>query len=101
MATEGPEAARLTGRVPVPASRSVTALYFAADRAPIERPILVLDGDGRGPINNLCFPSQIAPSYAPPGAVLVAASVLEDADAGPSLEPRVRSQLAPLGSVAR
>jgi phytoene dehydrogenase-like protein len=94
VATEGPEAARLTGQVPALASRSVTALYFAADRAPIERPILILDGDGRGPVNNLCFPSQIAPSYAPPGAVLVAASVLEDAEAASPLEPRVRTQLA-------
>jgi phytoene dehydrogenase-like protein len=94
VATEGPEAARLTDQVPVPPSRAVTALYFSADRAPVEGPILILDGDGRGPVNNLCFPSQVAPSYAPPGGVLVAASVLGDAEDGSSLEPRVRSQLA-------
>ncbi len=93
VATEGPEAARLTGQLAAPASRSVTALYFAAERAPIPGPLLVLDGDGRGPVNNLCFPSQVAPSYAPSGAVLASVSVLEaPADAG-ALEAAVRDHL--------
>ena len=56
VATEGPEAARLAG-LPAPGSRPVTCLYFAAERAPIAEPILVLDGDGTGPVNNLCFPT--------------------------------------------
>jgi phytoene dehydrogenase-like protein len=83
VATEGPEAARLTG-LPVPGSRPATCLYFAAERPPIAEPILVLDGDGSGPVNNLCFPSQLSPSYAPAGATLVSASVVGGAasDAG-------------------
>lgn len=93
VATEGPVAARLTGQLPVPASRSATALYFAAERAPIAEPILILDGDGRGPVNNFCFASQVAHSYAPPGAVLVSASVVDDAGDPASLEARVRRQL--------
>jgi phytoene dehydrogenase-like protein len=93
VATEGPEAARLTGRLAAPASRSATALYFAAERAPIAEPILILDGDGRGPVNNLCFPSQVAPSYAPARAVLVSASVLEDPGDPATLEQAVRAQL--------
>ncbi len=60
IATEGPEAARLAG-LPAPGSRPVTCLYFAAERAPVAEPILVLDGDGTGPVNNLCFPTQVAP----------------------------------------
>ncbi len=95
VATEGPEAARLLG-LPAPGSRPVTCLYFAAERAPVEEPILVLDGDGAGPVNNLCFPSQLAPSYAPPGATLVSASVVGGAasDAGDdALEAAVRAQM--------
>jgi phytoene dehydrogenase-like protein len=93
VAAEGPEAARLTGRLPAPASRSVTCLYFAADRAPIEEPILILDGEGRGPVNNLCFPSQVAPSYAPAGAVLASATVLEGPRDPERLQSAVREQL--------
>jgi predicted NAD/FAD-dependent oxidoreductase len=38
--------------------------------------MLILNGDGAGPINNLCFPNQIAPSYAPPNRALISVSVL-------------------------
>jgi phytoene dehydrogenase-like protein len=104
VATEGPEAARLTG-LPAPGSRPVTCLYFAAERAPIAEPILVLDGDGTGPVNNLCFPTQAAPGYGPPGATLVSASVVGGAagDAGePALERAVRAQMeAWFGAEAR
>ena len=95
VATEGPEAARLLG-LPAPGSRRVTCLYFAAERAPIQEPILVLDGDGGGPVNNLCFPSRVALSCAPAGATLVSASVVgtgaeEAGDA--ALETAVRAQM--------
>ena len=95
IATEGPEASRLAG-LHAPDSRSVTCLYFAAEQAPLEEPILVLDGDGVGPVNNLCVPSQVAPAYAPAGAALISASVV-DALAGSAdeaaLEASVRRQL--------
>ena len=96
IATEGPEAARLAA-LPVPGSRPVTCLYFAAERAPIAEPLLVLDGDGTGPVNNLCFPTQVAPGYGPAGATLVSASVVGGAagDAGDAaLEAAVRKQMA-------
>ena len=95
IATEGPEASRLAG-LPAPGSRSVTCLYFAAERAPLEEPILVLDGDGVGPVNNLCVPSQVASAYAPAGAALVSASVVDEAAGAAgeaALEGAVRSQL--------
>jgi len=76
VATDGPEAARLTGAVEAPAPRAVTTLHYAAERSPVGEPVLVLDGDGRGPVNDLCVPSDVAPSYAPPGAALVSATVL-------------------------
>ena len=35
---------------------------------------IVLDGDGTGPVNNVAVMSAVAPSYAPPGRALIAAS---------------------------
>lgn len=94
IATEGPEAARLTGRLPAPPSRSVTCVYFAADRSPLGDPLLVLNGEDEGPVNNLCVLSDVAPSYAARGAALVSASVLDRRGLGMGLEEAVRDQLA-------
>jgi phytoene dehydrogenase-like protein len=93
VATDGPEAARLLGQKP-PASRSVTCLYFASPESPLTEPILVLDGEGTGPVINLCVPSQVAPSYAPRGESLISATVLGNPDqSDDDLERAVRSQL--------
>jgi phytoene dehydrogenase-like protein len=75
IAADGPAAAHLVGEVE-PASRSVTCFYFAADEAPVADPILVLNGDGAGPINNFAVVSRIAPAYAPAGKHLISVSVL-------------------------
>jgi len=94
VATEAPEAARLAGLSAVPAGRGLTCLYFAAERAPHPEPILILDGDGTGPANNVAVPSVVAPGYAPPGAALVSASVLGvPAQDDAALEAAVRGQL--------
>ena len=79
IATEGPEAARLLQEVDSPASRRVTCLYFAADTPPITEAMLILNGDGNGPVNNVCVPSVVTPTYAPAGAALISATVLQDA----------------------
>ena len=84
IATDGAEAERLVGlrgadTLAVRAPRrwhGVTCVYFAASEPPVEEPVLVLDGEGRGPVNHLCVPTQIAPEYGPPGAALVCASIL-------------------------
>ena len=75
IAAEGPSAAHLVGEVE-PASRSVTCFYFAADESPVAEPILLLNGDGAGPINNFAVISRVAPTYAPAGKHLVSVSVL-------------------------
>jgi len=100
VATEGPAAARLLGgQVTDHGSLAVTCLYFAAEEAPVDEPLLVLDGDDEGVINNLCVPSVVAPSYAPAGAHLVSATLLgtwgtsRDGDVS-TLERQVRAQLA-------
>jgi phytoene dehydrogenase-like protein len=51
---------------------------FAADRSPLDRPVLVVNAERRGPIDNLTVPSDVAGGYAPPGATLVYASLRGD-----------------------
>lgn len=76
VAVEGPEASRLlSGRVDDPGSRSVLCLYWSAPRSPVDKGILVLDGQGDGPVANLAVPSAVAPGYAPPGQALISASI--------------------------
>ena len=97
VATDGPSASDvLGGEPPAPGSVAVRCLYFAADRAPVDEPVIVLDGDGRGPVNHLCVPSAVAPAYAPAGAALISAAVLDrpDLPKGPDLEAAVLGQLA-------
>jgi hypothetical protein len=79
IATEGPEAARLAGLDPPKTFRGVRCFYFAADKAPIKDPILVLNGESTGPVNNFCVVSNVARTYAPAGAALLSASVLGNA----------------------
>jgi phytoene dehydrogenase-like protein len=75
IAADGPSAAHLVGEVE-PASRSVTCFYYSAEESPVPLPILVLNGDGGGPVNNFSVLSQVAPSYAPKGKHLISATVL-------------------------
>lgn len=75
IAADGPSAAHLVGEVE-PASRSVTCFYFAADEPPVAEPLLLLNGDGAGPVNNFAVVSRVAPSYAPAGKHLLSATVL-------------------------
>lgn len=76
VAVEQAAAARLFGEEVKRSHRTALCLYFATEEPPVEEPTLVLNGEGRGPVNNLCVPSLVAPSYAPPGASLVSVSVL-------------------------
>ena len=76
LATDGPTTDRLLDREGTRADRATTCLYFALAQLPIDGRWLVLNGDGVGPINNLCFPSAIAPSYAPRGQHLASVTVL-------------------------
>lgn len=76
VATDGPEAARLLPDLRVPASRSTVTVYFAVERPPLEEPVLVLDGEGTGPVTTFCLPSRVSASYAPAGADLVSVSIV-------------------------
>ena len=90
VATEAPAATALlatrTDALPPPPMRrglSSCCLYFAfAGAPPVVEPLLLLNaraGGAAGPsavVNNLCFPSAVAPSYAPPGYTLASVNVI-------------------------
>ena len=86
----------LVSSLSVPPSIGETCLYYSADWLPPHKePFLLLNGEGRGPINNIAFPSLVSPDYAPPGKTLIVAVVLgRDNMARPDLEQRVRDQCA-------
>jgi phytoene dehydrogenase-like protein len=94
IATEAPEAARLLPDLHPPGSHDTACLYYAAPKAPIPQALLVLNGEGSGPVDNLCVPSAVSPTYAPAGQALISATVVGAADADEkSLEIEVRRHL--------
>ena len=60
---------------------STTAFCYTAREAPVDEPIILLNGEGRsaGPVNNVAVMSAVSSQYAPPGEHLVVASVVGEA----------------------
>jgi phytoene dehydrogenase-like protein len=95
IATEAPTAARLTGAPAAPAGRGVRTVFFNAPEPPVRDPILVLDGTGTGPVNDLSVMSEVSGAYAPAGRALVSASVLDHVELdGDELIRAVKSQVS-------
>jgi len=94
VATDAPSAEELLPGMPPRRMNAVTCLYFAAPEPPVRGPYLVLNGEGRGPVNNLAVMSEVSPSYAPAGQALISVSVLGTAEDSAELEGRVREQLS-------
>jgi phytoene dehydrogenase-like protein len=94
IATSQPALEHLLGRPSSRPSSGECCLYFAGQwRPPFKDPFLVLNGDGTGPINNIAFPSLVAPSYSASGKTLIAVVVLGEKNLGRNdLEEQVRSQ---------
>ena len=90
VATEGPVANRLV-TIPDVRSRSVSCVYFDAPTPPTDSRLIVLDGDGLGPVLNVAVMSNVSPHYAPPGRHLVAAAIPGVVDG--DLESVARAQL--------
>jgi hypothetical protein len=76
VACEGPAGAGLLG-LPEVGSKSIAAVYFVADDAPIEERLVVLNGQ-RGPVINAAVMSNVAATYAPAGRHLVVAALPGD-----------------------
>lgn len=80
VATEASAAARLVpeslrGKWSLRKNKSTRLVAFAAERSPLRSPILLVNADECGPIDNVSVPSDVVGGYAPPGASLVTVSV--------------------------
>jgi phytoene dehydrogenase-like protein len=94
VATEQSAAARFLPELSTErTARSVHCVYFSAPEPPVVQKMLVLNGTGRGLVNNLCVPSQVAPQYAPSGQSLISATVLNTEVDGNQLQSLVKSHL--------
>lgn len=90
VATDGPVAAELLGLAPVE-SKSVGAVYFVTNEAPVPDKLVVLDGTGRGPVLNVAVMSNVVPTYAPSGSHLVVAAL--PGHVGADIEQQAQRQL--------
>lgn len=93
VAIEGRMVAERLGETISSAGQGTTCIYFTAPRPSIAQPLPVLNGDGRGPINNLCVPTVAAPSYGPGDKSLVSVTVLGTGNDPDRLLAEVRAQL--------
>ncbi|GIF00823.1 NAD(P)/FAD-dependent oxidoreductase [Paractinoplanes rishiriensis] len=99
VATDPSSAATLLPQLPTPDMHGLTTFYFGADRAPLDEPTLVLDGDRREIIANTVVVSNAAPEYAPVGRSLIAASVVGVSAPSGASEQVIRVELARLYGV--
>ena len=99
VATDPATAADLLPGLPTPDMHGLTTFYFGADSAPIDEPTLLLDGDRREIIANTVVMSNAAPSYAPPGKALIAASVVGVSAPSSASETVIRVELSRLYDV--
>ncbi len=77
IASDWNTAAKLSkNEVSVPKSCGTTNVYFAAKEPPVQSRMLVLNGTGRGLVNNMCVPNLVAPLYAPEGEFLISTSII-------------------------
>jgi phytoene dehydrogenase-like protein len=73
LATGATEAARLID-VADPGWRGVTSIWFAAPEPYEREPIIVLNGNGKGPLNSIVTMSAVSAAYAPSGSNTVVVS---------------------------
>ncbi|MGK5742186.1 NAD(P)/FAD-dependent oxidoreductase [Micromonospora sp. URMC 103] len=93
VAVDPPAAARLLPTLAAVRMHNYTTYYHSTEQAPLDEPILLLDGDRRELIANTLVVTRAAPTYAPAGRHLVATSVVGPT---PPPEPTVRAELARL-----
>jgi phytoene dehydrogenase-like protein len=105
MAAHEPDAKRLLAKIrkqgaaPARVWNKTTTIYYAAESAPVDEPVIVLNGDGptAGPVNHLAVMSLVSAAYAPAGAHLICANIVGAApdsdEAMEVLEGDVRTQM--------
>ncbi|HSU31916.1 MAG TPA: NAD(P)/FAD-dependent oxidoreductase [Bryobacteraceae bacterium] len=94
VATAQAEAYRLIGKGPAQPGTSTTCIYYSAERTPVHGPWLVLNGEGAGPINNLCVLTEVQRTYAPAGTSLISVTVVD-----PTFQSRADLELAVRGQL--
>ncbi|WIM97798.1 NAD(P)/FAD-dependent oxidoreductase [Actinoplanes oblitus] len=94
VATDPVHAAELLPQLPAPDMHGLTTFYFGADHAPLDEPILLIDGDRREIIANTVVISNAAPEYAPSGRSLIAATVVGISAPSSASEAVIRVELA-------
>ena len=62
--------------------KSVTTVYFTAEKLPFARAIIALNASAKKLVNNVAFMEQVSASYAPVGFSLIAVSLAGDHTAG-------------------
>jgi hypothetical protein len=73
--------------------KGTTLVAFAAERSPLDRPLLVVSAED-GPIDNLTVPSDVVGGYAPAGAALVTVSLRSGGPSGADTVEAVKRQAA-------
>lgn len=94
VATDPAHAAELLPQLPAPDMHGLTTFYFGAPHAPLDEPILLLDGDRREIIANTVVVSNAAPEYAPSGQSLIAANVVGVSAPSSASEAVIRVELS-------
>ncbi|OEJ96538.1 NAD(P)/FAD-dependent oxidoreductase [Streptomyces thermolilacinus] len=94
VATGARAAAELLPGLRVPSFHPVTVLHHTAPATPLAAPALVLDADRSGPVSHTAVMSEVDPTRAPHGRVLVTSTVLGTPP--DDLDARVRRHLAAL-----
>ena len=56
--------------------RQVTNIYFTADKAPVNKPIIVLNASVNKLVNNIAVLDQVSSAYAPEGKSLISVSII-------------------------
>ena len=94
LATDGAAAATLSN-IQAPKSKASITSYFSAAEAPINEPLLILDGEGTGPANHVAMMSKVSSTYASEGRHLIAVSGVDEAAAedSTSFHQAARTQL--------
>jgi predicted NAD/FAD-dependent oxidoreductase len=100
VATDAATAAELVPGLPAPDWHGVTTFYFAPPEPPRVDGLLVVDADEPTTVRNTVVLSEVAPTYAPPGRSLVAASILGAHEPTRETLQRVRGRLSAIYGTA-
>ncbi len=63
-----------------PECAHVSTLYFSSDHAPLNKPVVILNGNASGLVNHVFVPTNLHPQMAPKGKHLIALNVVKTHD---------------------